>query len=147
MEIIFCHLKGCPRCAGDLVFDEADWRCWQCGHYYYTNAGKPLERCLAEHDRANGDIPHLPPPERATQEGQDTRRKSYGARSARNINSVIRAKLLSDERWARRNRQVIEYLDKGLSIREIAKLVGKGERQIRVVRERLADLRAAEGQA
>ena len=60
---------------------------------------------------------------------------------------MIRAKLLSDERWAKRNRQVIEYLDKGLSIRETAKLVGKGERQIRVVRERLADVRAAEGQA
>ena len=54
---------------------------------------------------------------------------------------MIRAKRVSDERWRARNQQVIEYLEQGLSVREIARLAGRGERQIRVVRERLADLR------
>ena len=30
------RLKACPKCRGDLVFDEGDWRCLQCGTYYYT---------------------------------------------------------------------------------------------------------------
>ena len=72
------------------------------------------------------------------------RRKAYGARSTRNINAVIRAKEVSDERWWARNRDIITHLDKGLSVREIAKLAGVGERQVRVVREKLTDLRSAE---
>ena len=146
MDLIFCHLKGCPRCQGDLIFDENDWRCWQCGHYYYTIPGQPLEQCLQESRMMNGAAASVPDEQRAAVQevAERPRRQGYGARSARNINSVIRAKVLSDERWAVRNRRVIEYLDQGLSIREIAQLVGKGERQIRVVRERLIDLRAAE---
>ena len=31
------HLKGCAKCGGDLVVDELDWLCLQCGTYYYTN--------------------------------------------------------------------------------------------------------------
>ena len=71
-------------------------------------------------------------------------RKPYGARSSRNINSVIRAKQTSDERWWARNREIVGYLDQGKSVREISRLVGLGERQVRVARERLADLRSNE---
>ena len=56
---------------------------------------------------------------------------------------MIRAKQVSDERWWARNREIIGYLDQGLSVREVAKRANRGERQIRVVRERLYDLRAA----
>ena len=28
-------LKGCSRCRGDLFLEELDWRCLQCGTYYY----------------------------------------------------------------------------------------------------------------
>ena len=28
-------LKGCSRCRGDLFLEELDWRCLQCGIYYY----------------------------------------------------------------------------------------------------------------
>ena len=31
------RLKGCAKCGGDLVVDELDWLCLQCGTYYYTN--------------------------------------------------------------------------------------------------------------
>ena len=30
------RLKGCAKCGGDLVLDEGDWLCLQCGTYYYT---------------------------------------------------------------------------------------------------------------
>ena len=143
-------VKGCNRCGGDLVLDDGDWRCWQCGQYYY--AGSP--------DHADGTF-RDPSEERAASvhsdhtivsssgpmyvEAQPPRRPrtGYGARSARNINSVIRAKKTSDERWWVRNRQIIEYLDQGLSVREIAIRVERSERQIRVVRERLTELRAS----
>ena len=59
----------------------------------------------------------------------------------RNINAVIQAKRRSRERWWADNRQIITYLDQGHSVREIAALTLRGQRQIRTVRERLADLR------
>ena len=30
------RLKACAKCQGDLVLDEGDWLCLQCGTYYYT---------------------------------------------------------------------------------------------------------------
>ena len=30
------RLKGCTKCQGDLVLDDGDWLCLQCGTYYYT---------------------------------------------------------------------------------------------------------------
>ena len=30
------RLKGCAKCGGDLVLEELDWLCLQCGTYYYT---------------------------------------------------------------------------------------------------------------
>ena len=71
------------------------------------------------------------------------RRRGYGARYSRSIDAVVRAKQASDQKWWARNRQIIDYIYQGLSIREIAKLAERGERQIRVVRERLYDMRAA----
>lgn len=29
-------LKACVKCRGDLVWDDGDWLCMQCGRYYYT---------------------------------------------------------------------------------------------------------------
>ena len=29
--------KACSKCRGDLVLDEGDWLCLQCGTYYYTD--------------------------------------------------------------------------------------------------------------
>ena len=30
------RLKTCIKCQGDLVSDQQDWICIQCGTYYYT---------------------------------------------------------------------------------------------------------------
>ena len=27
--------KDCAKCRGDLVLEGDEWRCWQCGTYYY----------------------------------------------------------------------------------------------------------------
>ena len=144
-----CYLKGCIRCSGDLIFDEGYWRCWQCGQYYSksssdTDGEQSLEPLAEQPALAPQDpVSHLPTNLIPTDGGPRTgRRKRYGPRSARNINAVIRAKKTSDERWWARNQQIIEYLDQGLSVRETALLVERGERQIRVIRERLGDLRA-----
>ena len=141
MVAMFCYFKGCSKCGGDLIFDDDDWKCWQCGQYYYMTPATPSGQ------------PHLEPLNRPTSqeipesEPRKGPRAAYGARSARNINAAIRARETGDERWWTRNRKIVKYLDGGLPVKEIAKLVGRGERQIRVVRERLADLRAqgAEG--
>ena len=29
-------MAACLKCRGDLVYDEGDWLCLQCGVYYYT---------------------------------------------------------------------------------------------------------------
>ena len=150
MGSVFCFLKGCTKCNGDLVFDEGDWRCWQCGHYYYTggvptadelnnelmNGAEPSELPESETNGATGPSDGQVQPKRG-------RRRGYGARYSRSIDAVIRAKQASDQKWWARNRQIIDYIDQGLSIREIAKRSERGERQIRVVRERLYDMRAA----
>lgn len=30
------QLKGCVNCSGDLFLDDGDWRCLQCGRYFYN---------------------------------------------------------------------------------------------------------------
>ena len=35
MGPINCYLKGCTKCGGDLIYDVGDWKCVQCGQYYY----------------------------------------------------------------------------------------------------------------
>ena len=36
VELNWFRLKGCVKCQGDLVWDDGDWLCLQCGRYYYT---------------------------------------------------------------------------------------------------------------
>ena len=35
------RLKACTKCRGDLLLDEGDWLCLQCGTYYYTGLYRP----------------------------------------------------------------------------------------------------------
>ena len=30
------RLGACLKCRGDLAYDDGDWKCLQCGVYYYT---------------------------------------------------------------------------------------------------------------
>ena len=151
MGAIQCYIKACTKCGGDLIYDDGDWKCWQCGQYCDMRVEMPSgvsHPVPIERPAPAESLDTRPTPEPSTNSNGDhdgqRHRRPYGARSARNINAVIRAKQVGDQRWWVRNRQIIDFLDQGKPVREIANLVGRGERQIRVVRERLADLRAEE---
>jgi len=127
--MVLWRFKDCSKCAGDLVSDEDMWRCFQCGHYYYPNLLQPVE--------------HPPEPNPPSPQGNGRRRRaSWGGNAGRNINSLIEANNVRDERWWERNRRIIAYLEEGCSVREIAALATRSKRAVRGVAERLADLRA-----
>ena len=111
---------GCLKCAGDLVWDEDLWRCFQCRHNYYSHLLQPNE----------------PPPEPDLATPQGGR-----PRAARNINSLILAENSSDAKWRERNRRLISYLDEGPSMQEVAALATESKRAVREVAARLVDLR------
>jgi hypothetical protein len=37
--------------------------------------------------------------------------------------------------------EIVRHLDEGKSVKEISSLVGRGQRKVRIVRERLVDMR------
>ena len=41
VELNWFRLKACVKCRGDLVWDDGDWLCLQCGRYYYTRLYQP----------------------------------------------------------------------------------------------------------
>ncbi len=128
---MLCLLKNCRKCSGDLILDGDEWRCWQCGQYYYPMSESP-------------DMLEEPPnPEMVAAGGEGVlgETRTRVRRSPRNLNSRIIPRDRSDNRWWDRNRDVVKYLDQGLSVREISGLVSHGERQVRIIRERLHDLR------
>ncbi len=128
-------LKSCQKCHGDLMQDGDEFRCWQCGNYYYPKIDLPELSSLSAVPDANQnplDLPELP-----------KRRHRRSRWAGRDINSLIVAKDRREERWWSRNAELIKFLDAGNSVREIAVLISKSERQVRVVREQLNDLRAA----
>ena len=130
---MFCQLKSCQKCSGDLILDGDEWRCWQCGQHYYPRFLQQERAVEPPASDSLGPMEWMENPRRL--------RGRYG-RAVRNINSLIVAKDRSDERWWARNAEIIRYLDEDRSVREISALVGRGERQVRVVRERLNELRA-----
>ena len=100
------QLKGCPRCMGDMVFDEGDWKCWQCGHYYYPRGASLEDLALAEQQEnlrdprsADNSVPSTQPACTSEENGTaKKRRRGYGARPEKNIDSLIQAKKTSEER-------------------------------------------------
>ena len=131
VKAMLCLLKNCRKCNGDLVLDGEEWRCWQCGQYYYQRT----ESLDLREDAST------PGPAAVSGENIPGERKTRVRRSPRNLNSRILARDRGDRRWWERNRDVVKYLDQGLSVREISILVSHGERQVRIIRERLRDLR------
>ena len=122
------RFKSCIKCSGDMVQeDDGDWTCVQCGHIRYI---KPPVLAGAD---VNGYEDELEDGLRP-----DGRR----SRSTRDINSRINARSTSEERWRARNRKILEYLDQGWTVREIADMTTLGPRQVRAIRERWAELRA-----
>ena len=127
-----CQLKSCHKCGGDLVLDGDEWRCWQCGQYYYPRPARVelSDRPTERHSTGNFAVP------------ASSGRRQPRRRSPRHVNSLIMAKVRSDDRWWKKNREVVSHLDQGRTVKEISVLVGRGERQIRIIRERLNELRA-----
>jgi len=122
--------KGYGKCEGDLLMDTDEWRCFQCRRVYYparTPEEQQLDRTAFQGSSAvceDSDRPKV-------------------RRSARHLNPVVAASKANEEQWWNKNQQVISHLGQGKKVREIAEIAGKGPRQIRVVRERLRDLRSA----
>ena len=131
---MLCKFKGCDKCKGDLVLDGDEWRCWQCGTYYY-----PQEPVM--------DLPLECREPNLAVKVADSEARSQRVRARRrtmtNINSVIMAKERSDHRWWSKNQDVIDRLKKGHSVRDISESIGKGQRQVRGVQERLKDMALA----
>lgn len=127
-------LKSCEKCSGDLVLDTDEWRCWQCGQYYYPKIDLPELPMMSGAETPTKETDELP--------GVPQRRRRRSRWAVRDINALIVAKDRSEQRWWSRNQELIQLLDDGRSVREISVLVARSERQVRVVREQLNDLRA-----
>ena len=128
---MLCKFKDCTKCKGDLVLDGDEWRCWQCGTYYYPKEpvmDLPVESQMSIQELQVSDCE------------QEPRRIRARRRTMTNINSVIQAKERSETRWWSKNQDIIDRLKEGHSVRDIAEQVGKGQRQVRGVQERLKDL-------
>ncbi len=134
---MLCQLKSCSKCRGDLVLDGDEWRCWQCGQHYYPRRSQEALRDLLQETRPEAvsattqaeRLQSRPPRRRAT-------------RTLRDVNSRISARDRSERRWWLKNMDIVRHLDEGKSVKEISSLVGRGQRQVRIVRERLVDMRA-----
>ena len=74
--------------------------------------------------------------------GDKPRRRRRSRWAVRDINNLIVAKNRSEKKWWDRNSDLISLLDNGKTVKEIAATAGRSERQIRVIREQLNDLRA-----
>lgn len=117
------RLKSCNRCLGDLFHEDDEWHCMQCGHYYYPN-DPGLAIVLSEIS--------------LTSSRNGSGRQRTGRFGGKNVNSALGAEVRSDQRWWSRNQEIISYLSQGRSVQEVATLTGKGQRQVRAARERLA---------
>ena len=122
-------IKGCGKYCGDLVQDCDEWSCFQCAHDYYPK-GSIVDLQLDAAD--------------AEQTGVADGERPVAHRSARLLNPMPGTTRFNEERWWDKSKTVIYHLDQGKKVRGISEIVGQGPRQIRVVRERLHDLRTAE---
>ncbi len=116
------------------MLDGEEWRCWQCGHYYYPKSNLPelmLDDLGPVVPNVDVDLP-----------GAKPRRRRRSRWAVRDINTLIVAKDRSEKKWWNRNEDLIKLLDLGQTVKAIAQESGRSERQIRVIREQLNDLRA-----
>lgn len=129
--------KGCGKCGGDLALSFDEWGCIQCGaRYYPKNSATDLQL-----DPVDVQQPVTVGSSSNNADSEVIRPKIR--RSARHLSPVLATTRFNEERWWNKNEEVIQHLDQGMKVREIAEIVGRGPRQIRVVRERLRDLRSA----
>ena len=99
--------------------EEDEWRCLQCGRYYYPR--KPLA---------------FESPIRARKRKITVTDSPIKAEST---TPLVGSARLGDVRWESRNDEVIAHLAAGRAVQEVARLTGRNPRQIGSVRERLAE--------
>jgi len=119
------RFKSCTRCSGDLVMEEKDWKCIQCGRYY-DPIGSDMSNISAQSTPTRSAI-HLP----------RNRRLACGGIPGRSINSLVQARKNSEDKWQEKNKEIIIYLKRGFSSQRIANLMGCNGRRVRLVRQRL----------
>jgi len=131
------RFKACAKCQGDLLPDEEDWKCLQCGARYYSEP--PV----------NDEPPDPPvPPENDGDSKPVSVRRSSGGRygnflpRSAKINSLIDNRTRSVQEWIERHQEEIRYFFDGLSNQEIAEILAKDTRQVKRDRERFDDLYA-----
>ena len=126
--------KDCAKCRGALVLDGDEWRCWQCGTYYYPH--KPIMDLPPESEIAILTV-------QATDSEVRARRARTRKLTTSNVSARIVSKECSDQRWRKNNWTVISLLKEGHTVRDISESIGKGVRQIRSIQERLKDMAPA----
>ena len=126
---MLCKFKNCAKCGGDLVLDGDEWRCFQCGTYYYPNV--PVMD-LPKEDLESETVFQAP--------HRGDRPRRVRRRTVPSINAAIKAKERSENRWWIKNQDIIDRLKQGYSAREISESIGIGQRQIRAVQEQLNDM-------
>ena len=105
-------LKGCTKCHGDLVSENGDLRCYNCGFYYYN---------LSEKEKASRDYTRL-----VNKRESEGGRPGPKSRAAKSVNSRIKSQ--------DKSRPVQEYLKSGRSALEITTLLGVSDRYVRSIR-------------
>tara|TARA_B100000029_G_scaffold512844_2_gene610627 strand:+ start:904 stop:1293 length:390 start_codon:yes stop_codon:yes gene_type:complete len=123
------QLKSCLKCHGDLAQYEDEWRCLQCGRYYYLPPTQESAPSQAEPDLVTAHVPE-----------QEHSRRRPGGMAGNNPNRFIQNQESKNKEWQARNRVVISYLDRGFKVAKNAQLTGSSPRNIRSVRERLTEL-------
>ena len=109
--------KSCGKCGGDLMSDGDEWRCFQCGTYYYPQ--KPV---------VNLSQVATPLPQTVEYGSQ----RDSTSRHTRT--DIISSTKLSEHRWLDRNKAVIDLCKQGRTVQEIFEVVGTTRRQIREVK-------------
>jgi len=131
-DIMMYRLKSCQICRGDLALDADEWRCLQCGRYYYVEPAlkTALESTVASPAETaqfrNGPVIQRRHP------------RQPGGMASNNLNPLIEARESREREWKARNEAVIHYLDRGYKVSEISARTGLSPRNIRSVRDRLA---------
>jgi hypothetical protein len=118
-EKMLMRLASCLKCDGDLVLEEDEWRCLQCGRYYYPRKPLAFESPIRARKRKITVTDSLI--------------------EAAGTTPLVGSARLGDGRWGSRNDEVIAHLAAGRAVQEVARLTGRNPRRIGPVRERLAE--------
>lgn len=121
--MVLVKFKQCGKCHGDLLPNEDEWRCWQCGTYYYPQNAQPT--CEPDFNEEDSKVD----------------------RKVSHVNVMIEAHERTFANWWVRNKEIIAFIDKGMTNQEIARRVGKIANTISKIRIELGDYRGFQGDA